>query len=116
MNTSETGQKVLGFTLALFIVVSFLFSLKVSLESEDGECVQRSGSLVVLFSAILEILQTSRKKPQEASSVIMEGRPALVAKQISKLDTFFHRFAWTGIVVGTFVWGYGDVLFTLIFR
>ena len=87
-----------------------------SLALEDGKWVQRSGSLVVLFSAILEIRQTLIKKPQEASSVKIEGRPALAARQISKIDTFFHGFAWTGIAVGTIVWGYGDLLFSLIFR
>ena len=118
MNTSETRQRVLGFTLALFIVASFLIPLLMSLalEDEDGEWVQISGSLVVLFSAILEIHQTLIKKPQEASSIKIEGRPALAARQISKIDTFFHGFAWTGIAVGTIVWGYGDLLFTLIFR
>ena len=92
-------------------IVALMFSLFVSDLTKNGEWFQRSGSLLVLFCAIVEIIQNVIKEPQVSSSVYIEGRPALKAYPISSFRKFLHSFSWVGIVLGTIVWGYGDLVF-----
>ena len=97
--------------LTLCAALALLVSALASHYLRDGEWLQRSGSLCVLFSVMLEIYQSFLKKPQPNRSVSAEGKPTLVDPEVSAVDVWFHRFAWFGIVFGTVVWGYGDLVF-----
>ena len=82
-----------------------------SLISGVGEWFQRSGSLFVLFSVLVEIQQTAIKQPEASSGVTISGAPVAIRQPISALSKWLHRLAWGGIVTGTIIWGYGDLLF-----
>jgi len=83
----------------------------VSLTSGVGEWFQRSGSLFVLFSVLLEIQQTAIKQPEASGGVTINGKPVAIRQPISAMSKWLHRFTWGGIVTGTIIWGYGDLLF-----
>ncbi|MDE2915045.1 MAG: hypothetical protein OXL68_19260 [Paracoccaceae bacterium] len=85
-------------------------SAHVSLTTGEGEWFQRSGSLLVLFSAIVEIQQTAKKQPKEAG-VTINGSPITVRDPVPTMSKLLHALAWGGIVTGTAVWGYGDLMF-----
>ena len=86
-------------------------SLVYSLASAEGEWFQRSGSLLVLFAVVLEIRQTAIEQPKKSKSVSIEGTAAATRGSISVANKRLHRIAWGGIVIGTVIWGYGDLLF-----
>lgn len=77
----------------------------------DGQWFQRSGSLVVLVSVVLEIRQSILQEPVPSGSIYVEGKPLRIPPESRSIDKAFHRIAWFGIVIGTFVWGYGDLLY-----
>ena len=85
-------------------------SLVVSITSGELIWFQRSGSLLVLFSVILEIRQTLATQPLESSFVTINDRPVLMERPISRANKWLHWIARSGIVLGTLVWGYGDLI------
>ena len=111
MTMSKRTSLILSFALVIGCIMTVFASIVVSYCLNDGEWFQRSGSLCVLFSVILEIHQTLKKEPQPSRSVSVEGGPTMIGRPPSPLDVWFHRFAWFGIVAGTVVWGYGDLAF-----
>ena len=108
-------QEIFGYVLILAIVFSFLVSLEMSFTQNSGEWLQRSGSLIVLFSVVLEILQTLAKQPIPSNRVFSESVPVATSPPVSKTSKWFHIIAWFGIVIGTFIWGYGDLLFEILY-
>ena len=38
--------------------------------------------------------------------------PQLLHQSVPRVHEWFHRVAWIGIVLGTLIWGYGDLVFT----
>ena len=108
---SKRTRFMLSIALVIAFSITLFSSALVSYLLNDGEWFQRFGSLCVLFSALLEIQQTLKKEPRSSRSVSVEGRPLMKSPSISLLDVWFHRAAWIGIVVGTVVWGYGDLVF-----
>ena len=99
------------YILVLLSLIAVLSSALVSHCLNDGTWFQRSGSLWVLFSVILEILQTKINQPRPSSGVTINGAPALTEPPTTILDRLFHGISWIGIVLGTLVWGYGDLVF-----
>ena len=92
---------------SLALVVSLWFSVTLG----EGEWFQRSGAIVVLISVILEIRQSMAKQPQTTSTVFIEGKPVMTEPHIPTERKLLHRIAWGGIVIGTIIWGYGDLIF-----
>lgn len=76
----------------------------------EGNWFQRSGSLCVLFCVVLEIRQATLRKPVPTGLLDFEGTPALQESDASPEDAVFHWIARAGIVIGTLVWGYGDLV------
>ena len=107
----KVNPLIVSSALVLSSSSALLFSAIVSYSLKDGEWFQRSGSLCVLFSVILELHHTYLRQLQPSNSVSVQGRPAVFDPPVSRLDVWFHRFAWFGIVFGTIVWGYGDIVF-----
>ena len=105
----------IDYLLILAIVSSLLVSLGISVAQNSGEWFQRSGSLIVLFSVVLEIRQTLAKQPIPSEKVFVGGLPAATSPPVSKSRKWFHRVAWFGIVVGTLIWGYGDLFFNFLY-
>ena len=79
-------------------------SLVYSLASGEGEWFQRSGSLLVLFSVLLEVRQTAIEQPKKSKSVSIEGTAAATRGPISVGNKRLHWTAWGGIVIGTVIW------------
>ncbi len=111
---SSSWRFVISFSLVFLTVFSVIVSAVLSWPLTDGSWFQRSGSLCVLFCVLLEIHQASLKKPVPASSVFTEGMPTMRGPNVSSLDNWLHRFAWLGIVLGTLIWGYGDLALPLL--
>lgn len=107
---SRLWNIVVSFSLASFAMCSVAVSAVLSWHWIDGDWFQRSGSLCVLFCVLLEIHQASLRSPVPSDGVTVNGRPTMLEPDVSTLDVGFHWFAWAGIVVGTFVWGYGDLV------
>ena len=106
-------KKTIAIDIALLSagLFSLLFSLCASIVSGEGAWFQRSGSLLVLFSVILEIRQEKALQPHASTGVTINGMPVLAERTASALNKWLRRIAWGGIIGGTFVWGYGDLIF-----
>lgn len=72
---------------------------------------QRSGSLMVLFGVILDFHQNKFPETKLSSNVFMEGQPAVVGQTLPKLRKYLQTFSIALAVLGTFIWGYGDIPF-----
>lgn len=84
--------------LVLLAVAPAMISLAASVATGDGEWFQRSGSLMVLFSAAVEYRR----------------RHLLQAGRGNDSWLFWRRIpyvCYSAILLGTLVWGYGDLLF-----
>ena len=108
----EKKQMGIGTDLVLiaFESLALVVSLWFSVTLREGEWFQRSGAIVVLISVILEIRQSMAKQPQSTASTI-NGNPVMTESHILTVRKLFHWIAWVGIVIGTLIWGYGDLFF-----
>ena len=89
---------VVELVLALLAMGSPMVSLVVSLETGSGEWFQRSGSLMVLFSVAVEYRRRHLKPVRQAAG------GWLFRRQIPWV-------CYASILLGTLIWGYGDLLF-----
>ena len=96
----------LGATIFLAGVVAMAGSAIYSLAIGEGEWFQRSGSLMVLSSGFVEI-----KQQKEETHVRINGRPVYVEVPVSTSTRTLYILPRIGLVIGTVVWGYGDLLF-----
>ena len=101
---------VLGAALLLAGLAAVAGSAYASHASGNGEWFQRSGSVFVLFSVLVEIQQTVTNQPRETNSTI-NNTPFMIREPVSEVSKWLHRIAWAGIVTGTGIWGYGDLVF-----
>ena len=92
-------------------LTSVFVSLVASFISGDGHWFQRSGSLLVLFSVVLEFRQSQMTKPSVSSDVSINNRPVATSRNTPAFRKWLHYYALLAIVIGTLVWGYGDLLF-----
>ena len=90
---------------------SILVSAIASFISGDGHWFQRSGSLLVLFSVVLEFRQSQIAKPSASRDVSVGGQPAAISHNFPAVRKWLHYFAIVTIGIGTLIWGYGDLLF-----
>ena len=89
-----------------FVVESFFWSV----DSGLGEWFQRSGSILVLVCAGSEFLLKKLTNPVTNTWVKVSGMPVATARPHSKGINLLHFISFTGIILGTFVWGYGDLV------
>ena len=93
-------------------IVWVLIGVSQSIGSENGEWFQRSGSLLVLASVGAEfLLKDFIRATEESADVFVNSMPVIKKKPLSKVIMSLHLFPFTGIVLGTAIWGYGDLLF-----
>lgn len=104
--------------LALFILVvsstsigaNFLNSIS-SMPNTAPQWFQRSGSLVTVICAIIEALILVRLHRQMKGEPTMETVAGFLTIEEMKYLSILQWVALVLLVVGTVVWGYGDVLY-----
>ena len=115
MAIESLDKKKMGICIDLALIafesLALIVSLWFSVTLREGEWFQRSGAIVVLISVILEIRQSLAKQPQANSWVTINKSPVVTEKHIPTERKLFHWIAWVGIVIGTLIWGYGDLFF-----
>ncbi|MDE0164611.1 MAG: hypothetical protein OYH76_10330 [Defluviicoccus sp.] len=89
--------------------LALLASAYVDAALHSVEWFNRSGAILVTCSAILEFLQLPHKE-SHSSNTTVNDRPLALMPVVPRSVKFFDRAAWTGIAVGTIVWGYGDLM------
>lgn len=102
----------IGLVLLALGLVAVATSFVVSYLTGDGGWFQRSGSVIVLLSVFLEICYSILKEPIPSNTVFIEKKPAVTHPKLKSVDSIFHGLAWLGILGGTLIWGYGDLLFS----
>ena len=93
-------------------LTSVFVSFVASFVSGDGHWFQRSGSLLVLFSVVLEFRQTQMARPSASKDVFVNGQPTAISRNTPAFRKCLHYYALLAIVIGTVIWGYGDLLFS----
>ncbi|MEZ9233791.1 hypothetical protein AB4259_22310 [Vibrio amylolyticus] len=95
--------------LAVFPVV---FSLYYDFTySNDYYWLQRSGSLMVLFGVMLDFYQNQFVKIESSSKVRFMGQAAITGSTLPPVRKQIQVFSIALAIVGTFIWGYGDIPF-----
>ncbi len=76
---------------------------------------QRSGSLMVIFSVILEFIQLKYQviKSSDQLQLKREGKiwDVLYGKDLPIERIHFQKIAFALMILGTLIWGYGDLPF-----
>ncbi|MDH5409525.1 MAG: hypothetical protein OEY00_13010 [Gammaproteobacteria bacterium] len=91
--------------------ISVLASLYCSYVSNDYSWLSRSGSLMVLFSVIVEynILKKQQILNEAARSdatyIITKFSPVVLGRNLRSIQIAAHY----SVIVGTLIWGYGDL-------
>lgn len=101
----------LGAALLLVGLAVVLVSAYASHASGNGEWFQRSGSVFVLISVVVEIQQTLAQQPTPSPSHFSHGARVMTQPSISAVSKWLRWIARAGIVIGTGIWGYGDLVF-----
>jgi len=105
-------QKKQSLTIDWFLTIIpiciFIISIRADVIGDIMESwISRSGSILVIFGAYLEYRQHF-KTPSNTLSVggkLLGG----FAPEMSKERKRFHKTAITFVIIGTLIWGYGDL-------
>ena len=92
-----------------FLLVGFgalVGSFCLSLAPRDGVWFQRSGSLLVLSSILVDIQQAMIKQPllEESGTTTISGGLDGLEHPITAMTKWLHRISWVGIFIGTGIW------------
>lgn len=90
-----------------------IISFFISYQTELGHWFARSGSLVVLFGAFLEYnsLSTQQKLNEKIGSTIGYWQDNPIQYKVPESRNILNKIVLTTLVIGTLIWGYGDLLF-----
>ncbi len=103
----------IGFLIIAIIVPIISFVISVVLN--DAQWFERSGSLTVLFSAIVEYRQISRSESDKRNKPISELRiDSILPGTQNRFDETIAITGLVTVVLGTIIWGYGSSIYTLI--
>lgn len=98
-------------------VIAVVVSAILSFYASDGHWFQRSGSLIVLFSVMLEFRQLRiMDRLRLHAPHIGVGGVSFPTNNIPGQRLMLHRAAVSAIVAGTLIWGYGDIPFEHLAR
>ena len=64
----------------------------------------------ICIDLALIAFESLAKQPQPTKTLI-NSSPVMTEPHIPTIRKLFHWIAWSGIVIGTLIWGYGDLLF-----
>ncbi len=100
----------------LIFVVAVIFSvISIYLDLRyHGECYlfQRSGALIVIAAAIIEIKLSKYPNWFEEDLLHFEhDAEEAVWDRFFNLSSKFRRIGWYSLVIGTVIWAYGDIPF-----
>ncbi len=93
------------------LVLAVCISAWVSVLSGEGHWFQRSGAVMVLLAAMLEFRQSKVMNDARDNAVVIEP---IVLTNVPRDRKALHVVALVLIVAGTFVWGYGDLVFSVL--
>ena len=99
---------LLGFLAIVPTSISLAYDFSVA---NEYYWFQRSGSLMVLFGVMLDFYQNQHTELEQSSSVTIGGQAAITGTTLSKTRKYIQVFSIGLAIVGTFIWGYGDVPF-----
>jgi hypothetical protein len=83
----------------------------VSWHTGQGHWFSRAGSLTVLFTAIIEFRRARQATDEIGTAILHSGLGIPLAVTPSRAETAIHICAVVTLVLGTVIWGYGDLLF-----
>lgn len=110
---SEASKFSLEVFFLILAYIIMIISAIVSAKTGDGLWFGRSGSLAVLISAIIEYrnysIQQKLNEIAQESTAYYDSEPEKWKIPLSR--KMFDRTVLSTIVIGTLVWGYGDLLF-----
>jgi hypothetical protein len=93
-------------------VIPALASLVVDLQfANEYFWLQRAGSIMVLSGIILDVRQYGFSETEESPDLTVNGKPAIIGSVVPESRKRLQRVAVALAVVGTLIWGYGDVPF-----
>lgn len=102
--------------ILLFVAAVFpcLISLIIDINCQNEYYwLQRSGSIMVLFSVLLDFRQYTFSKSQENQSVRVNGKPVITGTVIPSVRRKIQKVSIFLIILGTILWGYADVPFKI---
>lgn len=103
----------------VLLSVSFvwvLFSCFFPLTDDEAMWFARSGAIMVLFSVAVEFKLTRKHKKKINTSMYLAGRGQPVTARATKEQTLVGNIAHLFIIIGTIIWGYGDLIHISISR
>jgi len=102
-----------AFLVALAIgipLLSLVMDVRELYRSKEILWFGRSGSLVVLFAVVLEYRQQLLTEATQINNAF--GKPLFKSgKEMNEVRRSFHITALSLSVIGTIIWGYGDIPF-----
>ena len=107
LQKEEINYKFNWFFLAfalICVVICYLFN------NETGTIFSRSGSIIVLFGAVVEYSLSQIKPYTVSSNVSISGNKAITDREMPKIYKIQRTIAHLFIVFGTLIWGYGDYM------
>lgn len=115
-------RKLLTTTWLLLLILSawVVFSIYLSFSNNDWEWFQRSGSIITLFGAIIasrKLIRLNIKKSIELHNAPDTWKPSkekLEEQGYIEEDIKVETTGFILILVGTVIWGYGDLCAKLI--
>ena len=102
---------IFDFLLVAFAIIPAAYSLYLDVNGSNESWFQRSGSLMVLFAVLLQLNLLKYSEVEESSGVFIEGKPAMKSRPLPPLKKAMQLLAFILAALGTFIWGYGDLLF-----
>ena len=110
----KSENRLLDFLIIAAALVPAAISLALDLiVPSDFYWFNRAGSLMVLFAVILEFRQEYFAQPTRSKGYMEQGVGLLIPTELSR---FRKNLRWTAVtlaILGTVIWGYGDVPFRI---
>ncbi len=104
-------------SLAVFIPVFFCLPFLFFSGNEDfPSWFQRSGSAMVVFALLAQFqaMKIDSRLNSNGTSECVGQEEAMVSSKYARLPGLLNITASTVMVIGTFIWGYGDILIKLL--
>ncbi len=111
--TSDASRKdsVIEVMFLFLAMGPVILSAYASYITGDGQWFQRSGALMVLFSAAVEYHR--RRMPQRSAGGRDQAKTdrAFTAGWVSRFWKSIPYVCYASVFIGTLIWSYGDLLF-----
>lgn len=97
-----------------YIIIIFFFFYKLS--DYQGDLFLRSGSILVIFSVIVEyrIVMSQVNKHQYKYGTSIKMSDLASAQNITTGEKLIKLISHISLILGTLIWGYGDIVIKTI--